>query len=90
MATGAVAAATSAVGPRRAAVSYLALGAPVCYYMGRRRANLLWLLLAMLMVREFIRVGCPATGLIRPLTLASLPLIALPVSVIVLRFGALS
>ena len=51
---------------------------------------LLWLLLAMLVVREFIRLGCPATRLIRPLTLASLPLIVLLVSVIVLRFGALS
>lgn len=51
---------------------------------------MLWLLLAMLVVREFARVRCPATPLIRPLTLASPPLIVLLVSVIVLRFAALS
>jgi hypothetical protein len=51
---------------------------------------LLWPLLAMHVVREFIQVCCPATRLIRRLTLASLPLIVLLVSVIVLRFAALS
>ena len=40
--------------------------------------------------RILIRLFCPAARLIRPLTLASLPLIVLLVSVIVLRFAALS
>jgi len=51
---------------------------------------LLWLLLAVLVIREFIRVGRPGVRLIRPLTLISLPLLVLLLSVVALRFVALS
>ena len=50
----------------------------------------LWLLSALLAVREFIRVCRPAARLIRPLTLASLPLLVLLLGVMALRFAALS
>jgi hypothetical protein len=50
---------------------------------------LFWLVLALLMTREFIRVYRPAAQLIRSCTLASLPLLALLVTVIVLRFTLL-
>jgi len=51
---------------------------------------LLWLLLTVLVLREFIRVYRPAARLIRLLTLASLPLLVLLMTVIALRFVALS
>jgi hypothetical protein len=50
---------------------------------------LFWLVLALLMAREFIRVYCPGARLIRACTLASLPLLALLAAVIVLRFTLL-
>jgi O-antigen/teichoic acid export membrane protein len=50
----------------------------------------LWLLLAVLAGREFIRVCRPAARLIHPLNLISWPLLALMLEVIVLRFIALS
>ena len=79
-----------AVGPRRVAVSCLALRLHYTTTWAVEGVILLWLLLATLVVREFTRVCYPATRLIPPLTLASLPLIVLLVSVIVLRFAALS
>jgi len=50
---------------------------------------LFWLALALLTAREFIRVCRPGDRLIRPCTLASLPLLALLAAVIVLRFTML-
>jgi O-antigen/teichoic acid export membrane protein len=49
-----------------------------------------WLLMALLAAREFIRVGRGAARLTRPLTLASLPLLVLVASVVVVRFVTLS
>jgi hypothetical protein len=46
--------------------------------------------MALLAVREFIRVCRPAARLIPPLTLASLPLLVLLLGVMALRFAALS
>jgi hypothetical protein len=46
----------------------------------------LWLLIALLGAREFIGITRPAARLIRPLTLASLPLLVLLAGVIALRF----
>lgn len=51
---------------------------------------LLWLLLAVLAVREFTRVYRPGAGAIRVLTLYSLPLLALLAAVVLLRFVVLS
>ncbi len=51
---------------------------------------LLWLLLALLAAREFLRICRPADRLIRPLTLASAPLLLLVVGVILLRFATLA
>jgi hypothetical protein len=51
---------------------------------------LLWLLMALLAAREFVRVFRPAARLIRPLTLASLPLLVLVLGVVLLRFAGLS
>jgi Polysaccharide biosynthesis C-terminal domain len=53
-------------------------------------AIVLWLLLALLTAREFIRVWRPAAPLIRRLTLTSVPLLLLLMSIIVLRFWVLS
>ncbi len=50
---------------------------------------LFWLVLALLMARECMRVYRPASRLIRSCTLASLPLLALLAAVIVLRFTML-
>jgi hypothetical protein len=50
---------------------------------------LFWLVLALLMAREFMRAYRPGARLIRPCTLASLPLLALLAVVIVLRFALL-
>ena len=90
MATGAVARATrpSAPGGWPSAVS--PCGRHYAATWAVEGLILLWLLLAVLVLRESIRMFCPAARLIRPLTLASLPLIVLLVSVIVLRFAALS
>jgi hypothetical protein len=71
--------AASAAGPARHATPWTADGLIV-----------LWLLSALLAVREFIRVCRPAARLIRPLTLASLPLLVLLLGVMALRFAALS
>jgi hypothetical protein len=46
----------------------------------------LWLLIALLGAREFLGITRPAARLIRPLTLASLPLLVLLAGVIALRF----
>ncbi len=46
----------------------------------------LWLVLGLLAARELLRVYRPATWLIRPCTLASLPLLTFLVTVIVVRF----
>jgi O-antigen/teichoic acid export membrane protein len=51
---------------------------------------LLWLLMALLAAREFLRVGRGAARLIRPLTLASVPLLVLLLGVVLVRFVALS
>jgi hypothetical protein len=50
----------------------------------------LWLLMALLAAREFIRAGRGRGRLIRPLTLASLPLLVLLLGVVLVRFAALS
>jgi hypothetical protein len=50
----------------------------------------LWLLIALLGVREFVRIARPAARLIRPLTVASLPLLVLLAGVIALRFWTVS
>jgi O-antigen/teichoic acid export membrane protein len=52
--------------------------------------DLLWLLLAMLTVREFTRVWRPRARTIRLLTWCSLPLLALFAEVVVLRFVVMS
>jgi O-antigen/teichoic acid export membrane protein len=49
-----------------------------------------WLLMALLAAREFIRVGRRAARLIRPVTLASLPLLMLLLVVVAVRFVTLS
>jgi len=51
---------------------------------------LFWLVLGLLAVREFVRIYRPASRLIRPCTLVSVPLLALLAAVIVLRFTMLS
>ena len=50
----------------------------------------LWLLIALLTAREFIWVVRPSARLIRPLALAALPLGALVLAVVVLRFAGLA
>jgi hypothetical protein len=49
-----------------------------------------WLLMALLTAREFIRVGRGTGRLMRPLTLASLPLLLLLLGVVAVRFVTLS
>lgn len=51
---------------------------------------LFWLVLALLTAREFIGVCRPAARLMRRCTLASLPLLALLTTVVILRFSVLS
>jgi hypothetical protein len=52
---------------------------------------LLFLLMAVLAAREFMRVCLPASAhLIRPLTMASVPLLALMLDVVILRFAGFS
>jgi hypothetical protein len=72
-------AASAASGPSRPATVWSAAG-----------LILLWLLIALTAVREFIWVIRPSARLIRPLGLVSLPLIALVLGVVVLRFAGLA